>query len=459
MRRTGLRFAAGTAVLALTATGCATVLRGTGEFSPNVGNVTDAKIDIKGLPASGPTVVDTDAGNAIADIQKFWTEKFPQTFGGKRYQAPQGGFYSVDPGDPSAEIPCVSSPAQIRGNAFYCPPKDLVAWDRVNLFPQLRAKFGKFLIAMVLAHEWGHVVQTKSEVDPGRTIVRETQADCYAGAWTRWALRGLAPHFPIQRKELDDALSGYLLFRDPLGASATGDQAHGNGFDRISAFQEGFEQDVGHCKGFDETRKFTEIAFTEPEDQARGGNLPFDGNNGALAVGQADLDKTWPDLFSERFGKTFDKPKIDVVNGGQDASCDGQQIKQAVFYCASNNTLILDHDGLKTVSDRLDGSDYAPMTLVGIGYAHAVAKQGGLSTDGPEGLKRTICLDGAYTRAVVDRSSTAKAVTLSPGDLDEAMQALLFYVGLDDFFGSRNLFGFDRVQAYRQGFTDIKNCS
>jgi predicted metalloprotease len=458
MRRTGLRFVAGTAALALSVSGCASVLRGTGGYSANIGKVADAKVDIKGLPASGPTEVDRIAGNAIADIQKFWTQKFPQTFGGKQYQGPQGGFFSVDPGNPASQIPCVSSPSQIRGNAFYCPPKDIVAWDRVNLFPQLKDKFGPFLIAMVLAHEWGHVIQAKSGVDPGRTIVRETQADCYAGAWTRWALRGLAPHFQIQRKELDDALSGYLLFRDPLGSSASDSQAHGNGFDRISAFQEGFEQDVTHCKGFDETRKFTEIAFTQPEDESRGGNLPFDGSRGALAVGRGDLDQTWPELFSQRFGKTFDKPKPEVVQSGQDASCDGQQAKHGVLYCAGNNTLILDHDGLKSVSDRLDGSDYAPMTLVGIGYAESVAKQGGLGIDGADGLRRAICLDGAYTRVVVDRPATADVVTLSPGDLDEAMQALLFYAGLEDFFGSRGLFGFDRVQAYRQGFTDIKNC-
>ena len=457
MRRTALRFAAGTAVLALSAAGCASVVEGRGEYSATGRRVADAKTDIKGLPSSGPTEVDRIAGNAIADIQQFWNEKFPPTFGGKRYQPPQGGFYSVDPST-NSDVPCVSSPSQIRGNAFYCPPKDIVAWDRINLFPQLKDKFGPFLIAMVLAHEWGHVIQTKSGIDPDRTIVRETQADCYAGAWTRWALGGQAPHFQIERKELEDALAGYLLFRDPLGSSANDPQAHGNGFDRISAFQEGFEEDVSHCKGFNDERKFTEISFTVDDDQARGGNLPFDGNGGALTVGTGDLNQTWPQLFSTGFGKTFEKPKTDVVQGGQGAECGGQQATQGVFYCAADNTLILDHDALKSVSDRLDGSDYAPMTLAGIGYAESVAKQAGLGTEGAEGQKRAICLDGAYTRVVVDRPTTRDVVTLSPGDLDEAMQALLFYVGLDNFFGSQGLFGFDRVQAYRQGFTNIKNC-
>src|SRR5262249_51784781 len=296
---------AGMAGLAACASSCVSLVNGTGDYSPNAGQVADAKIDIRGLPGGTPTDVDRIAGNAIADIQQFWSEKFPETFDGKNYESPQGGFFSVDPGDPAADVPCVSNTSQIRGNAFYCPPKDLVAWDRVNLFPQLKDKFGPFLIAMVLAHEWGHVIQTKSDVDPNRTIVRETQADCYAGAWTKWALLGNAPHFQIQRKELDNALAGYLLFRDRVGASANDEEAHGNGFDRINAFQEGFEQGAAHCKGFDNSRKFTEISFTAIEDQARGGNLPFDGDQGALAVGDGDLDQTWPGLFSQSFGRSF----------------------------------------------------------------------------------------------------------------------------------------------------------
>jgi predicted metalloprotease len=450
---------AAAAVLALCTAGCATVIRSNGEYSQSRRAVPDAKVRINGLPASGPTEADRVAGNAIADIQQFWTEKFPQAFDGKQYQGPQGGFFSVDPGDPSESIPCVSNASEIRGNAFYCPPRDIVAYDRVNLLPDLQEKFGPLLVAMVLAHEWGHIIQTKSGVNPDRTIVRETQADCYAGAWIRWALAGQAPHFQVDRKDLDTALAGYLLFRDPVGASANDEQAHGNGFDRISALQEGFENDVNHCKTFDDSRPFTEISFSRADDQERGGNLPFEGSDGALAVGQGDLEQTWPDLFSSTFGKNFAKPKMTVLRSGEHGTCDGQEVRQAVFYCASDNTLLLDHDALKSVSDRLEGSDYAPMTLVGIGYAQAVAQQAGLSVDGADGLRRIICLDGAYTRQVVERPGTdPQQVTLSPGDLDEAIQALLFYVGLDDYFGSRGQFGLDRVQAYREGFTDIQNC-
>lgn len=461
MQHSRLRFAGAVlAALALAGTGCGPLVHGTGEFAANQKPVADAKVDIKGLNGQA-TDVDRIAGNAISDIQTFWTEKFPEIFDGRKYNGPQGGFYSVDPGDSGASVPCVDSPSEIRGNAFYCPSRDIVAWDRVNLFPDLKKHFGDFLIAMVLAHEWGHVIQTKSRVDPSRTIVRETQADCYAGAWTRWALGGQAPHFPIQRQELDNALAGYLLFRDPVGSGADEQQAHGNGFDRITAFQEGFESGVEHCKGFNDDRKFTEIRFTRSDDQERGGNLPFDGQDGALAVGQKDLEETWPQLFQQSFGKTFSKPQMDVAASGDTVDCNGQQLKKGVYFCAQANNLKIAHDPLQNVYERVDNGDYAPMTLVGIGYAQVVTVQGGLATNSEAvTLRRAICLDGAYTRSVVDRPADTQAVTLSPGDLDEAMQALLFYAGLDTFFGSPDkMSGFDRVQAYRIGFGDIKQCA
>jgi predicted metalloprotease len=460
MQHTRLRFT-GAVLAALTlTTGCGAAVHGVGSFASQQSQVADAKVDINGLDAGKPADVDRVAGNAIADIQQFWTEKFPETFSGRKYSEPKGGFYSVDPGDSSATVPCVDSPSEIRGNAFYCPSRDVVAWDRINLFPQLKKNFGDFLIAMVLAHEWGHVIQTKSRVDPGRTIVRETQADCYAGAWTRWALGGQAAHFQIQRPELDNALAGYLLFRDPVGADANDEQAHGNGFDRISAFQEGFEDGVDHCKGFTDERKFTEIRFTRTDDEERGGNLPFDGEDGALTVGQKDLEQTWPELFQQGFGKALNKPQVDVTASGDTVDCNGQQQKKGVYFCAQGNSLKLNHDPLENVYERVDSGDYAPMTLVGIGYAQAVAAQAGLVTgDEAASLRRAICLDGAYTRSVVDRPATAEAVTLSPGDLDEAMQALLFYAGQDTFFGSPGeMSGFDRVQAYRRGFGDLKQC-
>ena len=73
------------------------------------------------------------------------------------------------------------------------------------------------------------------------TIVREQHADCFAGAWTAWVADGQSEHTQIRAPELDEVLRGYLLLRDPVGTSINTEAAHGSYFDRISAFQEGFD--------------------------------------------------------------------------------------------------------------------------------------------------------------------------------------------------------------------------
>lgn len=455
-------------VAVVTASGCTQTVAGSGRFDVPRQRVADAKVAIEGLPGGRPTAVDTIAGNAIADIQRYWKAEFPAVFDGRRYAPPKGGFYSVDP-DAAGAVPCVRSAADIRGNAFYCPSRDVVAWDRVQLLPQLEQRYGTFLVAMVLAHEWGHVIQAKSGVDPDRTIVAETQADCYAGGWTRWALEGQAPHFPLQRHELDQALAGYLQFRDPVGASAGDEDAHGNGFDRISAFQEGFEQGPGHCAGFDDSRTFTETGFTSSADRDRGGNLPLDDTRtangtaeGAISLGARDLELTWPKLYPQIFSGSVRAPTItEMTARGQ--RCGTSQITRAVYYCASDDTIYFDRQALHTVSAKIGGSDYAPMTLLGIAFGQAMAHQAGLDTGGADGVRRAICLDGAYTRVVTDRTmntATRDQLVLSPGDLDEAIQALLSFAGEPEFFGDQAAAaaGFDRVQAFRQGFTDAGSC-
>ena len=177
------------AVLAVLASGCAQEMPGLGRYSSGRTAVADAKITIEGTDNGE---IDKLAGNAIFDIEKFWGEQMPEVFN-ERYDKVKA-FYSIDP-DGSRPAPCTESASDIRGNAFYCPARDIVAWDRKGLFPELEKRFGDFLVAMVLAHEWGHAIQKRTRMPSTRTIVVETQADCYAGAWTRYALRGGAPHF------------------------------------------------------------------------------------------------------------------------------------------------------------------------------------------------------------------------------------------------------------------------
>ncbi|HVQ96156.1 MAG TPA: neutral zinc metallopeptidase [Mycobacteriales bacterium] len=438
------------AALSVLASGCAQVVDGRGTYSSGLSDVPDAKVQIEG---SDNSKVDKIAGNAIADIQAFWTQQMPAAFG-KPYK-PVSKFFSIDPGG-SKSAPCTTSPSDIRGNAFYCPTQDIVAWDRVKLFPELEKQFGPFLIAMVLAHEWGHAIQRRTEMPSNRTIVVEAQADCYAGSWTKTALTAGAPHFQINREDLDQALSGYLLFRDPVGASADDRQAHGSGFDRISAFQEGYEQGVKHCSTYSDKRVFTEIPFTSTEDQQRNGNLPFDQT---LTDGPKDLADFWAQSFEATFGKKFN-PVAHVTGydpDGDRPSCDGTQVA-ALQYCPADDTIYFDKkNAMQKVYDKT--GDFGPMSLFGVAYGEAIRRRLGKTVNGEDALLGSICLSGAYAGAVFKRRPGDKGIVLSPGDLDEAIQALLNFAGSSGLFDANGTVGFDRVAAYRKGFNSVKNCA
>lgn len=443
------RVTAATAVVVVLATGCAQQVPGLGSYSSGRTAVSDAKVDVRNTD-NGP--IDKLAGNAVFDIQQFWTAEMPQVFK-ERYQ-PVKAFYSIDP-DGSVAAPCTNEPSDIRGNAFYCPAQDIVAWDRKILLPELKQRFGDFLVAMVLAHEWGHAIQKQTKLPSDKTIVVETQADCYAGAFTDYALKGGAPHFEIDRPDLDQALSGYLLFRDPLGSSATDRQAHGSGFDRISAFQDGFEQGVPFCAKFDDTRTFTQAEFQSQDDQDSQGNLTIEKT---LTDGPADVDAYWKDSYQKLYGQAW-KP-LAATKPFTDSSrpqCSGQPMLDAQ-YCPADDTVYFDTDSLAKVYTQAQG-DFGAISLVAIAYGEAVRSRRGLptATDSESALLGAICTTGGYARDSFSQTDTTR-LRLSPGDLDEAIRALLDAAGSNNFTRARGTTGFDRVQAFREGFNDAKSC-
>jgi hypothetical protein len=94
---------------------------------------------------------------------------------------------------------------------------------------------GQLLVGVVLAHEYGHAIQTRLGLTDQPTVVVEQQADCFAGAWLADALAGHSTAFTgITPAQLDSTVAG-LLLRDQPGTSATAEGAHGNAFDTIRA--------------------------------------------------------------------------------------------------------------------------------------------------------------------------------------------------------------------------------
>ena len=138
---------------------------------------------------------------------------------------------------------------EIAGNAFYCGNGDFIAFDEQALLPKLREHFGEFAVGLVLAHEFGHAVQARVGYDPPATVYFEQQADCVAGAWAQHVADSDDEDVHLSSSDLDTALAGLLTLSDPSGVDGAQEGAHGNGFDRVSAFQDGFEGGAPVCAG------------------------------------------------------------------------------------------------------------------------------------------------------------------------------------------------------------------
>ncbi|WP_433275478.1 neutral zinc metallopeptidase [Pseudonocardia xinjiangensis] len=389
-----------------------------------------------------PDGVATAATGAIQDV---WRGAFPAAFG--RPWNDIRTFAPVRTGHPAtSRPPCVERVADLVGQAFYCPTADAVVWDADTLLPDLHRRFGSAGVMVALAHEVGHAVQSRLGIDaaqagdPGRypAVLLETMADCYAGVvFAELAERPVAG-LAVDPKARDAALLALVGFRDPLGVLPGNDSAHGNAFDRVSAFQDGFRDGAARCSGMTvDNRSFTQRRFGSAADQARGGDLPLPVLLEAL---QQDADQ-W-------FGALSPGWRVPPIGG---ASCPAHvPVTQGpVRFCAADGVLSIDQGALDTLHREV--GDYAGATLLASRYGIALLAALGAGTEGPAAGAAAVCLAGAYTGALVEPDG---GFTLSPGDLDEAVQVLLTHdwAARDSAGGvDTTESGFDRVSRFRDG--------
>ncbi|TDB81351.1 neutral zinc metallopeptidase [Micromonospora sp. KC721] len=129
----------------------------------------------------------------VNSIQAYWRTALPEAFG-EQYRPARTVFF-----DQRVTTACGAADSGV--GPFYCPADRQVyidlAFYRV-LADQLGAA-GEFAQPYVLAHEYGHHVQTllgteaqvrrQQQRDPGNanalSVQMELQADCYAGAWAK----------------------------------------------------------------------------------------------------------------------------------------------------------------------------------------------------------------------------------------------------------------------------------
>jgi predicted metalloprotease len=410
---------------------------------------------ISRLPAPGettPAPQSTKSGDtvtrSIQDVERFWTAEFPKLSGGRKFVKVQGGYHPYTQSSPPPD--CGDQPGEYQPNAFYCPAGDYIAWDAQNLIPQLQSDFGPVLVGVVFAHEYGHAIQVRLGQTNRPTVVLEQQADCFAGAWLGDALAGRSKVFKnISAKQIDNTVAGLLMLRDQPGTPAQDQQAHGNAFDRIRALQDGVQDGAGKCAQYDaDNLPVTEVPFTSREDALRGGDLPY---SQAVQLLAQDAQGYWERTFPQLAGKSWQDLPVRPFNGNPPSCSDADSTAQgAAFYCPSGDFVAFDNRQLgPTLYQRI--GDNAVGMLLGDLFARAAQDRRGQSTRSTAGQLAVDCLAGSWTYDILNRSPSQQqqqGVTLSPGDLDEAVAALLAFGRAENGSGPT---AFDRIAAYRDG--------
>ena len=434
-------------------------------------------LHIAGFSASA---FDVQVEQSLQDVFAFWTATYPTIDPGHALHPLKGDLYSVD-GDaiaqtgtrpPSAKSnACLAKKLRfIIDNAAYCQLDDSIIWDRSpdHLLPVLSAEYGPAITELVFAHEFGHAVQQRLGLTKLAlpTIDIESQADCAAGAFAAYALAGHAKHLHLTAASLDMALVGFLQVRDSTPDSPQ-DISHGNGFDRLTALQQGIRFGATYCfsPSYFDNRTFTERGYVTDHDRSSGGNQPLAQLLEPDDV-VADLNRFWAAAGTQS-GHPF--TSVHLVEAAH-PKC-GASAASQFGYCPDDNTVYYskafarrayysitvpaaDHSGAVTLRHHEPG-DYALGSLFAVAWGMAARHQfADASTTNASALIAAVCYAGAYSedinRPVGDSTLT---FILSPPDLDEATSAVLGLVGRPAAFGARGTTGLRRVQAFVAGYS------
>ncbi|BBY29266.1 hypothetical protein GCM10023114_08700 [Mycolicibacterium sediminis] len=341
---------------------------------------------------------------------------------------------------------------------MYCFLADTLAWDRGVLVPTGQSYFGDASIAVLVAHEYGHAVQYGSGLAGvfTETIVKEQQADCFAGAYSRWVAEGNSPRFQLSTGDgLNRVLAGVITLRDSVLTANEADEledGHGTALDRVSAFQMGFTAGAGACTGID-----------LDEIEQRRGDLPMvlgTEESGNVQPGEMAVDQNTILTLMELLDVIFhpmSPPGLSMTL--QD--CPGFPTSPSASYCPANNTISVDLPALQQMSIAADRNDYVlpqgdntALSLVTSRYALSIQHARGEPLDAPVTALRTACLTGIAQRAMADQVELANGqlLMLAAGDMDEAVGGLLTNgLAASTVDGSTVPAGFTRIEAFRDG--------
>lgn len=418
-------------------------------------------------PQSTRTVQGSDGGeidgiaiSSLDDIEEFWNTAYSETFNGQFENVEN--FQSWDSTKQTGETFCGEETYEFVNAVFaVCDDGTHIGWDRGVLMHDLRKYLSDVGITAVLAHEYGHWIQYHSGIvnDSTPTIVSEQQADCLAGVYTRWVADGNSKRVTMSTGDgLNNVLSAMIAVRDGVGteADANPQQEHGSAFDRVSAFQFGFEDGAPACKN-----------ITEREISQRRADLPQFLNteeSGEMDITEGSVSQLVDAL--EVVAPSDDPPTLKFGTEG----CGGGATDTAVSYCPSDNTIVANLEALRDMTAMPEEGffrgpamgDTTAFSAVMSRYVMALEQQRNADLSGDQAGMRTACLTGAVITKFVEPVTTPDGNTLqlSAGDLDESVSGLLTYgVAASDVDGTPVPSGFARIEAFRDGVLgDADHC-
>lgn len=417
--------------------------------------------------AKTPRDYDDLVAASLVDLEEWLAEIHPLVYG-EAWEPLAGGVYPSYPG--RTDIPgcgeTSTDPAEVSEYvAFYCSGGDFLVYDDGpdSLLGELADEFGASVFGVVLAHEYGHVIQDRTGDFDRRlpTILVEQQADCISGAWVQRVATGGSRHLTLTDADIRGALITLVAVRDPVGLDQFEPGGHGTAFDRIGAFQEGYVGGPARCAELiDDPLPLMPNEFQTDADLFNDGDLPFGYDDGQIAPLIVDtLNLFWPFQLAELGAGNFAPMVLTPVTDAAEITCSTSPrlVAPGLATCVADGTVFLD-DGFaqRLYSDPIVGrADFAVGYFIALAWADVAQQQLGSTLSGSDRALANDCLVGAWSRDLdPDRPARPDEGTdrgiISPGDLDEAVVAAI-EIGDTDSTDDRLGTPFEKIDAFRSG--------
>lgn len=179
---------------------------------------------------------------SYTDLNKFWGEYF---------RMENKTFRMIGLPKSSKEEPTDQCGPNDTNNAFYCAASNKVNYGVKFINDIYKDKRNRGYAVMVLfAHEWAHGAQHQLNIRPPKDAIGnrkyELQADCLAGAFTKWEHRDR--RVILDPGDADEGAGMFYNIGDDQRTTAWYNiDRHGAPIDRLMAFIEGYENGAKYC--------------------------------------------------------------------------------------------------------------------------------------------------------------------------------------------------------------------